>query len=75
MKYQVSVNQIVLCEKFKHNDKGLKYFIGYKDDNIVRSLCILLPQMSGFIFCFYEDDNVLAKYNDIWNKVNKIQFS
>ena len=41
----VNVNQIVISDKFKHNDKGPKYFIGYKDDDIIRPLCIVLPQM------------------------------
>ena len=29
--------------------KGFKYFIGYKEDDIIRPLCIILPQMSGYI--------------------------
>ena len=43
----VNVNQILITDKFERNDKGFKYFIGYKDDNIIRPLCIILPQMSG----------------------------
>ena len=73
----VDIN-IVISDKFKHSDKGFKYFIGYKDDNIVRPLCIILPQMSGYIKYFenggknmIEDDNVLVKYNEIWNNVKK----
>ena len=27
----INVDQIVLSDKFKHNDDGFKYFIGYKD--------------------------------------------
>ena len=27
-------------------------FIGYKEDNIMRPLCIVLPQMCGFIKYF-----------------------
>ena len=46
------INKIVISDKFKHNHKGFKYFIGYKGDNIVRSLCIILPQMSGYIKYF-----------------------
>ena len=26
----VNVDQIVISEKFKHNNEGLKYFIGYQ---------------------------------------------
>ena len=45
----VNVNQILISHKVKHSDTSLKYFIGYKDNNIVRTLCIILPQMSGCI--------------------------
>ena len=42
----IDANKIVVSDKFKHNDKGSKYFIGYLDHNIVRPFCIILPQMS-----------------------------
>ena len=29
----------------KHNNEGLKYFIGYQEGEIVKSLCIILPQV------------------------------
>ena len=32
----VNVNQVLISDKFNHSDSGLKYFIGYKDDNIIR---------------------------------------
>ena len=43
----VNVDQIVVSDKFRHSGKGFKYFIGYQDDEIVKPLCIILPQMSG----------------------------
>ena len=30
----VGITKIVISEKFKHSDKGFKYFTGNKDDNI-----------------------------------------
>ena len=42
----VNVDQTVLSDKFKHNNEGLKYFIGYQEGEIVKPLCITLPQMS-----------------------------
>ena len=48
----VNVNQILISDKFKHSNTDLKYFIGYKNDNVIRPLCITLPQMSGYIKCF-----------------------
>ena len=77
----VNVDQIVLSDKLKHNDDGFKYFIGYKEDDIAEPLCIILPQMSGYIKYFEnggknmsfvtKDDDVLDKYNEIWNMIKK----
>ena len=39
----VNVDQILVSDKFKYSDEGLKYFIGYQEDEIVRPLCIILP--------------------------------
>ena len=77
----VNVNQILISQKFKHNDTRFKYFSGYKDDNFIRLLCIILPKMSRYIKYFdnggknvsfkIKDDNVRVKYNEIWNKIKK----
>ena len=44
----VNINQILISDKFECNDKGFKYFIGYKEGDIIKPLCIILPQMSGY---------------------------
>ena len=77
----VNVDQIVVSDKFKHSDEGFKYFIGYQEGEIVKPLCIILPQMSGYIKYFensgknmdfmVKDDNVLDKYNKIWDKIKE----
>ena len=71
----VNLNQILICDKFKHSDTGFTYFTGYKDDNLLRPLCIVLPQMNGYIKYFdnggtnmsflIEDDSALVKCNKI----------
>ena len=48
----VNIDKIVISDKIKHIDEGFKYLIVYKDDNIIRPLCIVLPQMSGYIKFF-----------------------
>ena len=48
----VNVDQIVVSDKFKHNKESFKYFIGYQEGKIVKPLCIILPQMSGYINYF-----------------------
>ena len=75
----VNVDQIVVSDKFKHSDDGFKHFISYKDGGIVKPLCIILPQMSGYIKYFdigsknmsfmVKNDDVLDKYNEIWDKI------
>ena len=67
----VNVDQIVVSDRFKHSDEGCKYFIGYQEDEIVKLLCIILPQITGYIKYFknggknmsftVKDDNVLDK--------------
>ena len=75
----LNVDQIVISDKIKHNYDGFKYFIGYKEDDIVKPLCIILTQMSGYIKYFenggknmsfmVKNDDVLDKYNEIWDKI------
>ena len=45
----IIVDQIVVSDKFKHNNKGFKHFIGYREGEIVEPSCITLPQMSEYI--------------------------
>ena len=40
------VDKIVVKQSF--GKKVFKYFTGYKDDEKVKSLCILLPKMRGY---------------------------
>ena len=48
----VNLDQTVISDKFKHTGEGFKYFIGYQEDEVVQPLCIILPQMSGYIKYF-----------------------
>ena len=79
----IIVDQIVVSEKFKHNNDSFKYFIGYQEGGIVKPLCIILPQMSGYIKYienegknmpfFIKDDKVWEKYEQIWDEIkNKL---
>ena len=79
----VNTNKIVVSDQFKHSDYGFKYFIGYlHDDDVIRPLCIILSQMSGYIKYFDNggknmsfkigDESVDLKYTEIWNKIKKL---
>ena len=70
----VNVDQIVVSDKFNHND-GYKYFIGYQKGEIVKPLCIILPQMSGYIKYFevvVKTCLFLLKMTKCW--INTIKF-
>ena len=47
----VNADEIVISDKFKHNNEGFKFFIGYQEGEIVKP-CIILSQMSGYINYF-----------------------
>ena len=71
----VNVDPIVVSDKFKHNNKGFKYFIGYQEGGIVKPLCIILPQMSGYIKYFEnggKNMSFLIKDNEVWEKYVEI---
>ena len=75
------MSKIVVSNKIKGNNDIGKVFISYLDDvgGVVTPLCIILPQMSGWIKYFknggknmtfkIEDNEVYLKYNEIWNKI------
>ena len=79
----VNVNEILISDKSDHINKGFKYFIGYKKDDIIRSLFIILPQISGYVKYFdergknisfmIEDDSVLIKYMKLGTKFKKLK--
>ena len=79
----VDTDKIVISDKFKRSDDGFKCFIGYKEDDIINPLCIILTQMSGYLKHFekseknmsfmVENDIVLVKNNKNWNEIkNKL---
>ena len=79
----VDTDKIVVSDRFKHSEEGFKYFIGYPEDEIVKPLCIILPQMNGYIkylenggknmSFLIKNSEVWEKYEDIWNAIkNKL---
>ena len=76
----IDINKTVVSNKVSFGEKCFKYFIGYKDAKTIRSLCIFFLKISGYRKDFDEtkcmsflikDDELLEKYNEIWEKVNK----
>ena len=72
--FSVNVDQMVVSDKFKQNE-SFKHFIGNKKGKIVKPLCIILPQMSGYIKYFEnggKNMSFLIKDHELWDKYNKI---
>ena len=78
----IDVNKILVSEKEPYGTKNsIKYFIGYNENDVIRPLCVRLPQMTGYARKFDENATMsfrannkqLSKYyNKIWGKVEKL---
>ena len=78
----IDVNKLLVSKKESYGTKNsLKYFIGCNDGDVIRPLCILLPQMIGYVKHFdsnktmpfkVSDNKLLKKYKKIWEKVGNL---
>ena len=78
----VGLSKIVVSNKWKINDTTYKYLCGYLNDDVIQALCVILPQMCGYIKYFDDgrknmsfvtnDKEVYEKYNEIWEVVRKL---
>ena len=45
----IDINKILVSKEEPSGTKNsFKYFIGYNDNDVIRPLCIKLPQMTGY---------------------------
>ena len=75
----IDVNNILVSKKEPYGNKNwLKYFIRYNDNDIVRPLCIRLPQMTGYarkfdenatLYFIVKDKKLLKSYIKIWETI------
>ena len=56
----VNGNQIVISDKFKHSDDGFTYFIGYKEGETIKPLCIILSEWIHKILWEWWQKNALG---------------
>ena len=79
---EVDVDKILVSKKEPYGTKNaLKCFIGYNDNDVIRPLCLRLPQMTGYARKFKENatmsfrvnnQQLLKDYNKIWEKIEKL---
>ena len=78
----IDLSKIVVSSKWKISDTKYKYFCGYINNGVIQPLCVILPQMRGYIKYFdnggknvsfvTDDKEVYEKYNEIWNVVKRL---
>ena len=78
----VDLSKIDVSSRWKLNDTTYKYFCGYLNNDVIKPLCVILPQMSGYIKYFdnggknmsfvTDDKKVYRKYDEIWNIVKSL---
>ena len=78
----VDLSKIVVSSRWKLNDTTYKYFYGYLNNDVIKPLCVILPQMNGYIKYFddggkntsfvTDDEKVYEKYDEIWNVVKSL---
>ena len=78
----VDLSKIVVSNKWKVNDTTYKYLCGYLNNDVIQQLCVILPQMNGYIKYFddggknmsfvTDDEKIYEKYNEIWEVVRKL---
>ena len=84
----VDLSKIVVSSRWKLNDTPYKYFCGCLNNDVIKPLCVILPQMSRYIKYFdnggknmsfvTDDKKVYEKYDGIWNVVKgllKLKFT
>ena len=78
----VDLDKIVISSKWKISETTCKYLCGYLNTDVIQPLCVMLPQMHGYIKYFdnggknmsfvTDDEKVSEKYNEIWEVIRKI---
>ena len=78
----VDLNKIVVSKKWKINDTAYKHICGYLNNDTIQPLCVILPQMDGYIKYFddggknvsfvTDDEKTYKKYNEIWEVVKNL---
>ena len=71
----VDLNKIVVSRKWKINDTIYKHICGYLNNDTIQPLCVILPQLNGYIKYFddggknmsfvTDDEKIYEKYNEI----------
>ena len=65
----IDVNKILASKKESYGTKNSVKYFGYNDGDVIRPLCIILPQMIGYVKHF--DSNKTMSFEVRGNKLLK----
>ena len=78
----VDLDKIIVSNKWKINETTYKYLCGYLNNDVIQPLCVILPQMNGYMKYFdtggknmifvMDNEKIYNKYNEIWEVVRKL---
>ena len=71
----VDLSKIVVSSRWKLNDTTDKCFCGYLNNNVIQPLCVILPQMHGYIKYFDNDGKNMSFVTDdkkVYEKYDEI---
>ena len=61
----IDVNKILVSKEEPYGAKNsFKYFIGYDDNDVIRPLCIKLPEMTGYVRKFESNTTMSFKISN-----------
>ena len=76
------MSKIVVSSRYKSNGTTYKFFCGYLNNNSIKPLYVILPQVDGYIKYFddggknmsfvMDDEKIYEKYNKIWEVIRKL---
>ena len=49
----IDLSKIIVSNKWKINDTTYKYLCGYLNNDVIQPLCVILPEMNGYIKYFW----------------------
>ena len=75
------MSKIAVSSRYKINDTTYNFFCRYLNNNSIKPLCVILPQVDGYIKYFddggknmpfiTDDEKIYEKYNKIWEVIRK----
>ena len=68
----VDLNKIVVSNKWKINDKTYKNICGYLNNDTIQPLCVILPQMDGYIKYFNDGGKNMSFVTEIWEVIRNL---